>query len=955
MTARSLTALIACFTLSWLAAQPSPAADRFRILFGGNDRAVADWGGRVTAEGGSVSIVASYHFGLSESYDPTSWQCGNQWDGKLQMTPQDEANLSPTRWKGVVVDVEGGPQTRVQLETRQGAAGFRPGAVRYLEPLSLLDGRMRVERVPESRLMSESPGDEDYPAMAAGPDGRLWVAWISFQDGLDTIQLRSSPDGKQWSAIETVSPAAGDFYQVALVSSEPNAVTVVWSAIVSGTVSLYSREYAQGSWSSARRLTSGPGPDTFPRLAAAPNGEVFLLWQSGAAGNTDISLMVRRGGRWSAPLKVTENPASDWEPAVAVNSRGEAAIAWDSYRHGNYDIFLRRYRNGELGPLERVTSSADFEAHVSIVYDRRDRLWLAWDNGGPNWGLDHYGINGIQRAESGLYSHRQVQVRVLEQGRLRRPAAAIDERLPSGAITPSWMALGLASAKRTFTEYPLLEVDGRGRVWALLRTRTIGRPNRPSVADRSIFPYWNYQLTMFDGEGWTVPVWIPFSDGRNEQRPAFAADKEGNLWVAAQTDGKSYPPGDSRFWQYDLRAGKLDLGHLPGGAIERESLVVAEDLSAPEPVDDALPFRKPPPWKTYEMEIGGQRYQLTWGDLHRHTDLSFDGYSDGSLYDCYRYAIDAAGMDFLGPSEHLMPEEVDTPYLWRMIDKAVDLYKLPGAFYPLLNYERTVAYPDGHRNIVGRSRGIAPIRIKPGDRDNGVAEDDMLLLWKELLAGGRQKGISIPHTTATQMGTDWRYNDPEAERLVEIYQGNRDSYEYYGAPRGAVAEKIVVGGYITSGEIRRPGFVWNALAKGYRLGFIASSDHRSTHMSYAAVYTPSRGYEDIWNSLWARRTYAATDNIIVDFRCQGHTMGEEFSTGQPPRIEVGVIGTGAIRQIDIIKDNSFVYTARPGVREVSFAYTDSAIEPGTHYYYVRVIQADTNMAWSSPIWVNYEE
>ena len=204
------------------------------------------------------------------------------------------------------------------------------------------------------------------------------------------------------------------------------------------------------------------------------------------------------------------------------------------------------------------------------------------------------------------------------------------------------------------------------------------------------------------------------------------------------------------------------------------------------------------------------------------------------------------------------------------------------------------------------------------------------------------------------MGTNWRYNDERVERLVEIYQGNRDSYEYFGAPRGAVATELVVGGYISSGSMRKEGFVWNALAKGYKMGFIASSDHRATHISYAAVYTPVRDYGDIWDSLYDRRTYAATDNIVVDFQTQGHAMGEEFTTGTPPRLEVGIIGTGKIKQIDVIKDNSFVYTSHPGVEELSFTYTDRKATPGEHYYYVRVIQEDENMAWASPIWITYE-
>lgn len=869
------------------------------------------------------------------------------------MEPKDQAAFSQTRWKGVVVDVEGGDQTRVSIETAQGNAEFRAGEVRYQEVLKRLGGRIRIERVPASERMSESLADDDYPAMAIGPDGRVWVAWIAFENGADTVRVRSSADGEAWDEAVTLAPA-GDYYQVALISTKAGAVTAIASAIRDGLVHLYKAEYSVGGSVSGGALTWGPGPDTFPRMAAAPNGDVYLVYQSGAKGNTDVSLMVRRGDSWSSPMKVTEHSANDWEPSVAVNSRGEAAIAWDSYRNGDYDIFLRRFVDGRLGPVEQVTASKDFQAHVSLAYDHRDRLWMAWDNGGPNWGKDHYGINGIHRGESGLYFHRQAQVRVLDRGRIAKPVPPIDHRFAASPITGSWMALGLDSARQTYTEYPTLQVDGKGRVWAMLRTRTLGRTNPPSVSARSIFPYWDYKITMFDGHGWTPPVWIPFSDGRNEQRPAVAVDASGDLWVASQTDGKSYPPDDKRFWQYDVYAGKLEIDKTPGGHVEDEFFISPDDLPAPEAVSDSEPALTAPLWKTYQMEVGGEKYHVTWGDLHRHTDLSFDGYSDGSLYDCYRYAIDAARMDFLGPSEHLLPEKVDTSYLWRMVDKAVDVYKIPGVFYPLLNYERTVAYPDGHRNIVWRGRGYDPVRIKPGDRANGVAEDDMLGLWKELLSGGQQKAISIPHTTATQMGTDWRYNDEQAERLVEMFQGNRDSYEYLGAPRGATAEKIVVGGYISSGEIHPKGFVWNALAKGYKMGFISSSDHRSTHMSYAAVYTPERTYGDIWDSLRARRTYAATENIIVDFQSGGHAMGEEFSTNEPPRIDVRIIGTTKIQQIDIIKDNTFAYTAQPGVSEVTFTYTDSDVEPGMHYYYVRVIQEDDNMAWGSPIWVEYQ-
>lgn len=438
-------------SVALVATLPLSAGQRFRITFGGGDQAVVDWSGSVSATSGTASIVTSYHFGPGETFDESAWQCGNQWDGRLQMEPTDQAAFSPTRWKGVVLDVDGGDATSISIETAQGNAEFRAGQVRYHEPLERLGGRVRIERVPRSELMSESLADDDYPAIAIGPDGRLWVAWIAFEDGADTIQLRSSADGERWDDAVALAPA-GEYYQVALVSTKPGTVTAVASAIRDGLVHLYVADYSLGGAPSGGALTRGPGPDTFPRMVAAPSGDVYLVYQSGAKGNTDVSLMVRRGDSWSSPVKVTEHPANDWEPSVALNSRGEAAIAWDSYRHGNYDIFLRRFADGRLGPLERITASEDFQAHVSVVYDHRDRLWMAWDNGGVNWGKDHYGINGIHRGESGLYFHRQAQVRVLDRGRIAKPVPPIDHRFPASPITGSWMALGLDSARQTYTE-----------------------------------------------------------------------------------------------------------------------------------------------------------------------------------------------------------------------------------------------------------------------------------------------------------------------------------------------------------------------------------------------------------------------------------------------------------------------------------------------------------------------
>ena len=55
----------------------------------------------------------------------------------------------------------------------------------------------------------------------------------------------------------------------------------------------------------------------------------------------------------------------------------------------------------------------------------------------------------------------------------------------------------------------------------------------------------------------------------------------------------------------------------------------------------------------------------------------------------------------------------------------------------------------------------------------------------------------------------------------------------------------------------------------------------------------------------------------------------------------------------LIRDNRVVYTRKPGRSRVDFSFLETDPEPGTHFYYVRLQQADGHVAWSSPIWVTY--
>ena len=146
--------------------------------------------------------------------------------------------------------------------------------------------------------------------------------------------------------------------------------------------------------------------------------------------------------------------------------------------------------------------------------------------------------------------------------------------------------------------------------------------------------------------------------------------------------------------------------------------------------------------------------------------------------------------------------------------------------------------------------------------------------------------------------------------------------------------------------------IWNALAMQYKLGFQASSDHISTHISYAVAIAEDPTREAIFDAFKRRHCYGATDNILLDVRSGDHLMGDEFDADGPVTLKVLAHGTRPIARVDVIKDFVYVYSTEPNAPRVEFEWTDEETRPpGLSWYYVRVLQDDGELAWGSPMWI----
>jgi hypothetical protein len=118
------------------------------------------------------------------------------------------------------------------------------------------------------------------------------------------------------------------------------------------------------------------------------------------------------------------------------------------------------------------------------------------------------------------------------------------------------------------------------------------------------------------------------------------------------------------------------------------------------------------------------------------------------------------------------------------------------------------------------------------------------------------------------------------------------------------------------------------------------------------VLTDDISRQGIIDAFKRRHSYAATDNIIMEFRSGKQIMGDIFDSDAAPKFDIHVQGTAPISKLSIVKSGKYVHVAKPMEREVKLSWTDDEPEAGkSHYYYARIEQTDGNLAWASPMWV----
>jgi hypothetical protein len=775
---------------------------------------------------------------------------------------------------------------------------------------------------PTRAELSASP--EAYEPSVLLHEGAEWRAWLEFVPGAGDLLKVARID--EHGAVETIthSPADGSQRARPTLSAAPGGAP--W-------LTFETRTERTGDWDVvARRLLEGDGG---PRpLALRTPGSHEVLHATAATGDGGLWVAAQRNGATSPEIVVcrledsdavelawreaprwrtiSTSPRGDWHPDLSAAPDGTVRAVWDTYDGAAFHVVTRRFDGSAWGPVTAVAASGAFQARARVAHDSRGRAWVAWEEGARGWGHPYRGNallwNNSTVAAGPLHRFRKVHLAHLTgDGGVRHLA----EPLPM----PSFERARALPDRRgggeelgVFYERPELVVDGRDRPWIVYRhffERQLGCTD-PVV--HHVEEGWRIDARCLEGAGWS-PLFafdVPQRDGA--QRLSVAPAPEGILaaWTTGRTDRRKDPlPRGVAFAR---------LAHDGGPATPRLGEATAV----------ALPAATPAPASRPRTEVGGEAFTLLFGDLHRHTDLSLCfPFFDGSLDDAYRYAVEVARLDFLGVTDHTRDIDrgsVQSQLWWRSI-KQVTRHHAPGRFLPFFAYERS--HRDTDHNVISL-------------RDDKLAHFPPPLpeFWATLTDGDT---ITIPHATPNAAGSPfngkiWDYQDDARRPLLEVYQGFRDA--------SSLAEAQV------------------PLAKGYHLGLIASSDHLSTSASYACVWSPAVEREPVFRSLQARRTFGATTPMRLILRAGERWMGEIVDVDAPLELTVEVEAGAPLEAVELWVDGTPIERLPhlDGAGELVATAVVQPPDPGSQRYaFVRVLRADGERAWSSPLWLRRRE
>jgi len=289
-------------------------------------------------------------------------------------------------------------------------------------------------------------------------------------------------------------------------------------------------------------------------------------------------------------------------------------------------------------------------------------------------------------------------------------------------------------------------------------------------------------------------------------------------------------------------------------------------------------------------------FKLFWGDLHGQTEITI---GTGTVEEYFTYARDVAGIDFTSWQGNDF--QIERRDWWKDVCVQVKRFHEPGKFITFLGYEWSgITSAGGDHNIYFLHDDQQLYRsshwLVEDKSDLDTDRYPISELWKTFR--GRRDVMAIPHVGGRPANFD--FYDPDFIHVIEIYS-QHGLFEWFA--REALDRGLEVGFIAGSDDhTGRPGLT-------YPTEELSIGEPFGVKGGLTGVFARDLTRESIWEALWNRRCYATTgDRIILFFTSDGHFMGEKYSTDKPPKLNLKVIGTSGIQEIEFRRGSSTIYT-----------------------------------------------
>ncbi|HWR22933.1 MAG TPA: CehA/McbA family metallohydrolase [Feifaniaceae bacterium] len=360
----------------------------------------------------------------------------------------------------------------------------------------------------------------------------------------------------------------------------------------------------------------------------------------------------------------------------------------------------------------------------------------------------------------------------------------------------------------------------------------------------------------------------------------------------------------------------------------------------------------------WTFTVGEPQYRLYFGQLHSHTAQYSDG--TGTLKDAYDYVLslpESENVDFLAVTDHSNyfdtsgelgditdaakgKKAADGRTLWQEAKDLTAQYNaLPGDTVFLYGYEMTWSGGPGHMNTYNTEGFVSRNNATLNNKENNLG----MQAYYNLLKTSAPNSISQFNHPGTTFGTfaDFAYWSPAIDELVTMIE--------VGNGEGAVRSSA----YWPSYE-----YYTLALDKGWHLAPTNNQDNHKGKWGNAntarnVILTDDFSEQGIYQAMRDMSMYATEDkNLEILYFVNDQPLGSILA-GDPANVHIRADisdpdSADKINNVSVIVNGGV--TAYSTAIQSNTGVVDVTLPNDYSYYYLRIDQADGDIAVTAPVW-----